>query len=145
MKSGNNILKKGEEVVAYYWAYKAKCSNPSCNALVPLLRKLSLCSKKDKIVSLKPLVEGNQFNLSVVHGDSNVEPFIKSKNLVCPCCGNITSKNDLRAQFINKETKQELIAVITDGQNGKDYRLPTNEEIEVVKRITERKMIYMRK
>ena len=42
--------KQGNTAVAYYWARTATCSNPSCQAEVPLLRSFYLSSSSKKPV-----------------------------------------------------------------------------------------------
>ena len=46
----------GIKPIAYYWAYAAKCSNPSCRAEVPLLRQFYLCNKSDKQIAIKEIL-----------------------------------------------------------------------------------------
>lgn len=44
---------KGNKPIAYYWARVGNCSNPSCNAEVPLLTQFYIINKTDKKLYLK--------------------------------------------------------------------------------------------
>jgi adenine-specific DNA methylase len=123
---------KGNKPIAYYWAYEGTCSNPTCKAKVPLIKQFYLVNKSDKKVHLKPHIDGSQISFELKKGSINDETWIQRKNLKCPCCGNITDVKELKRQFIAKEPTKKLIAVVIDGHNSKDYRLPTKSEIEAV-------------
>ncbi|MGM0944916.1 MAG: DUF1156 domain-containing protein [Bacteroidota bacterium] len=126
---------KGNKPIAYYWAYEGTCSNPTCKAKVPLIKQFYLVNKPDKKIHLKPQINGNQISFEIKKGVINDETWIQRKNLKCPVCGNITDIKELKRQFIAKEPTKRLIAVVIDGQNSKDYRLPTQIEIEAVNNI----------
>jgi len=121
---------KGKKPIAYYWVYVAKCANPSCHSSVPLLNQFYLVNKPDKKIYLKPIINGKNISFDIVKGICDEENWIQRKNLKCPVCGNITDIIELKKQFNNKEPRQSLIAVIEEGEQSKQYRLPTKSEIE---------------
>jgi adenine-specific DNA methylase len=125
-------IKDANKLVAYYWSYFARCSNPSCQAHVPLLRNFYLCNKPDKRIYLSPIVELNRVVLEIKHGNCDTEPFIQRKNLKCPCCGNITDIGELKSQFNAPQPYKRIIAGIEEGRNQKVYRLPTKEENDIL-------------
>ncbi len=47
----------------------------------------------------------------------------------CPCCGAIATMEDLRLEGRAGRLGAVMTAVVVDGPNGKEYRLPTGEEI----------------
>ena len=47
----------------------------------------------------------------------------------CPCCGAIATMEDLRLEGRAGRLGAVMTAVVVDGPNGKEYRLPTDEEI----------------
>ena len=51
----------------------------------------------------------------------------------CPCCGAIATMRDLRAQGRAGRLRARMTAVVVDGQEGKEYRLPQGEEVEAAK------------
>src|SRR5699024_2603654 len=50
----------------------------------------------------------------------------------CPICHNMTDVNSLKKQFKEKTTSERMLAVIWDGNRGKEYRLPLSKEIEIL-------------
>lgn len=126
---------KGNKPIAYYWAYEGNCSNPTCKAKVPLIKQFYLVNKPDKKVYLKPCISGNHISFEIKQGIINEETWIQRKNLKCPVCGNITDIKELKRQFIAKEPNKRLLAVVIEGINSKDYRLPYKNEVEVVNSI----------
>lgn len=127
---------EGKKPIAYYWARVGSCSNPTCRAEVPLLRQLYLADTRDKQVYLKPIVDGNLIDFEIKVGKYESPSWMKNANLTCPCCGNFTDVKSLRQQFIDGSTKERLLAVIWDGKNGKEYRKPTQNEIDVLRNMT---------
>lgn len=126
---------KGKKPIAYYWARVGTCSNPSCRAEVPLLKGFYLCNKSDKQVYLKPIIEGNKIGFALCKGTIDEEGWIARGNLICPCCGNATANSVLKKQFLDGTVSERILAVIWDGQNGKEYKLPTEAEATVLKQI----------
>ena len=51
----------------------------------------------------------------------------------CPCCGAVTTMGDLRAQGKAGRLGERMTAVVVDGQRGKEYRLPTELELEAAR------------
>jgi putative DNA methylase len=127
----------GKKPIAYYWARVAICSNPSCKAEVPLLRSLYVCDKPNKKVYLNPIIEGNQISFEVKEGETDKTGWMVRANLNCPCCGNTTTVKQLKEMFKTKTTKEKILAVIEDGENGKSYRQPTPDEITVLENLPE--------
>lgn len=128
--------KEGKKPVVYYWARVATCSNPSCRAEVPLLRTFQLCDTPTKQVCLVWSAEGTQIRFEVKQGSSDQVAFVQTrKTLFCPCCNNTTANSELKRQFLAKEIKERLIAVIDDSPSGKVYRLPRKDEIAIVNSI----------
>jgi len=127
----------GKKPIAYYWARVATCSNPSCKAEVPLLRSLYVCDKPNKKVYLNPVIEGNQISFEVKEGETDKTGWMVRANLNCPCCGNTTTVKQLKEMFKAKTTKEKILAVIEDGENGKSYRQPTPDEITVLENLPE--------
>jgi adenine-specific DNA methylase len=128
---------KGDMPIAYYWAKTATCSNPSCKAEVPLLRQFYLCNKKDKKIFLEPLINGTDISFKIKKGTTDLEGWVNRGNLKCPCCGSITDVKQIKSQSITGKLKDKLIAVIFESRNGKEYRLPTTNEIEILSVISE--------
>lgn len=123
---------KGNKPIAYYWARVGTCSNPSCAAEVPLLKGFYLANTSNKQVYLNPVIRGNAIDFEIKQGVCDLEGWNKKTNLTCPICGSVTDSKTLKDQFVRKLTKERLLAVIEEGPNTKTYRLPSQEELEIV-------------
>lgn len=106
--------------VVYYWARTIKCSNPSCGAQVPMLKQFYLSRKKGKNIYLSPIITGNRINFEIKNGTCDIPAWNIRGNVQCPCCGSITSINDVKVQSLKGEMKNRLLAVVYDEQ-GKTY------------------------
>lgn len=125
--------KKGNKPIAYYWARVGTCSNPSCKAEVPLLKGFYLANRNTKQVYLKPVINGKQIDFEIKQGECNEEGWMTRGNMQCPVCGNTTDVKTLKQQFIDKKTSERLLAVIWDGNRGKEYKPPEENEIHILK------------
>ncbi len=123
---------RGVKPIAYYWARVGTCINPTCRAEVPLLRQFYLAATERKKVHLKPIINGNQIDFEIRNGRNDEIGWIDRGNLTCPCCHNITDINALKEQFIEGLTKERLLAIIWDGEKGKEYSLPMKEDLKIL-------------
>ncbi|PKN69056.1 MAG: hypothetical protein CVU54_12150 [Deltaproteobacteria bacterium HGW-Deltaproteobacteria-12] len=128
---------KGEKPIAYIWAKVGTCSNPSCNAEVPLLKSFYLVNTNSKNIFLNPIITGKQIDFIITEGKCDVEGWNQRANLKCPICGSFTETKTLKQQFFEKKAFEIVIAVIEDSENGKIYRLPTEAEKSILKIIPE--------
>jgi adenine-specific DNA methylase len=120
--------KHGRPVVGYLWARTAPCSNPSCRGEIPLLRSLLVCNKKDKKIALTMEVDkaGKTIRFGIAKG-KEIQRTQGTKRergaAICPFCEQPTSEADLRAAGQAGKMGERMVAVIVEGQDGKDYRL----------------------
>ena len=120
---------KGNKPVAYYWARTATCSNPSCQAEVPLLKQFYLANTKSKKVYLNPIVNGTDIQFEIKQGKYNEEElpgWNNRGNMTCPCCGNITPVESVKRQFKEGKTSEKMLAVIYESNIGKQYCRPSS-------------------
>lgn len=122
--------KMGKKPLVYYWTRLAVCSNPSCKAEVPLLKQFYLANKKDKQIYLNPIISGNKIEFELKNGKCNFEGWNNRGNMKCPCCGSVTDVKKIKEQIIKGDLKEKLLAIIQEGLVGKEYRLPTIEELD---------------
>jgi adenine-specific DNA methylase len=132
--------------VAYLSARTVTCKN--CRATIPLLKTRWLCKRDKKRVLLT--MEPNADNAGVNFGIENNVP-VKGGNTAqrrehdkrlgagtmsrsgarCPCCPAIMTMEDIRLEGQAGRLGAVSTAVVVDGQNGKQYRLPTEHEREM--------------
>lgn len=128
----NNIL-------IYYWARTAICSNPSCNAEIPLLKQFYISKRRSSSPYewkyLNPIIKDNQIDFEIKEGIYKLEGWNNRGNITCPCCGNITDISKLKAQFKQKKNGERLLAIIEEKNGVRSYRVPLPEEIEYLKTI----------
>lgn len=127
--------KNGNKPVAYYWARVGTCSNPTCKANIPLLRNFILANTKSKQVYLFPIISNKEISFEVKFGKCELEGWNHRGNLKCPCCQSITDVKLIKEQSKSNLLNQRILAVIYDGPNGKEYRIPCENEITVTSMI----------
>ena len=130
--------------VAYLWARTVRCGG--CRADVPLLKTRWLCKTAKKRVRLT--MEPREDGAGVVFGiEGNAaagggSPAQKREHdrelgagtmsgsgVKCPCCGAIVPMRDIRTEGRMGRLGERMTAVVVDGQEGKEYRLPTEVEV----------------
>ncbi len=138
----------GHPVVGYLWARTAPCSNPSCRAEIPLLRSLLVCNKpgkrvaltiqKDEGGTLRVKDEKTRPSSSLIPHPSSLRFGIAKNRAInetdgtmiekgrgsvrCPICEQTTPVEDLRLAGLDGKMGERMVAVVTDTQQGKDYR-----------------------
>ena len=132
---------KGRKPIAYYWARTAKCSNPACGAEIPMLKGFYLANTKKNKIYLNPIIKGKNIGFEIKHGNcDHLKPFLKGRecSLTCPCCGSVTDGKKVKKIAYNHEIGDRLLAVITDNKNGKEYHIPSKEELSIIPEIDKR-------
>ena len=131
--------------VAYLWARTIRCAN--CRAELPLLKTRWLCKKPGKRILLQvtPREDGSGVDFALEHGvpegegnaarrrehDRRLGAGTMSRTGArCPCCSAIATMADLRNEGRAGRLGERMMAVVVDGQQGKEYRLPTDAEID---------------
>ena len=131
--------------VAYLWARTVTCKN--CRATIPLLKTRWLCKKDNKRVLLTMMP--NKAKDGVVFG---IDPKVPSKGgnaarkrehdkrisagtmsrsgAKCPCCPASMTMEDIRIEGKSGKLGSLMTAVVVDGQDGKEYRRPTELELQ---------------
>lgn len=125
----------GKPTVAYLWAKTVTCKN--CRAEVPLVWTKWLCRKPGKRVVLTLRTEPG--NPKAVFGvrhvgaaesltETDTRGTMSRAGATCPHCGAITTMEDLRQTGRLGRLGDRLTAVVIEGPEGKDYRLPHQDE-----------------
>ena len=131
--------------VAYLWARTVRCAN--CRAELPLLKTRWLCKKPGKriLLSMAPREDGSCVAFALEHGVPEGEGNVARRRehdrrlgagtmsrsgAECPCCSAISTMADLRNEGRAGRLGERMTAVVVDGQQGKEYRLPTDVEVD---------------
>ena len=134
--------------VAYLWARTVRCKN--CRATIPLLKTRWLCRRSNKRVLLtmdpRPDRSGVIFGIQTgvpIHGTNAMQRREHDKRIGqgtmnrngarCPCCGQpgtvAMQIEDIRHEGVQGRLGAMMTAVVVDGPEGKEYRLPTPREV----------------
>ena len=134
----------GSVPVGYIWARTVPCQNPACGAQIPLMRQLWLAKKSNKKVALYPYVEGGEVRFKIVGTgyDPMPEDFDPSKGTVsraiatCLVCGSTVDDKTTRKLFQEGKAGERMVAVVLHkpGEQGKRYRLATEEDMEIFRK-----------
>ena len=126
--------------VAYLWARTAECG--VCRAEIPLLKTRWLCKRGDKrvLLAMTPREDGSGVELGLEsdvprsRDDGALGAGTMSRSgAKCPCCGGISTMQDLRVQGRGGRLGTCMTAVVIDGQEGKEYRLPSEDDLVVAR------------
>jgi putative DNA methylase len=123
--------------VAYLWTRTVKCKNPSCGAVVPLVRQTWLCKKSGRYIALKvtPDNETKRPKFTVVSSSAKTEKeaieefgfdpgkFSKGGNAACIFCGTVATSDYVKKEGQGKRIGKQLMAVVCTkkGKPGKIY------------------------
>jgi len=124
----------GQPTVAYLWARTVPCPDPACGATVPLLDTLWLCKKEGKRRALRlvPDPKNHRVNFEVwTPGPKDEVPpgTMAGAKCTCPCCGVQLPKEHIKRCAQEGKMGAQMTAVVVDTPKGKEYRLPTAEEL----------------
>lgn len=141
----------GNVPVAYLWARTVKCANPSCNAVIPLVRQLWLANMPRSKAAMRMDLnqEARTFEFQVESGKDKQFTFdpddgtMRRGQAECPFCGTIASSKYLQEKGHAKEIKATLMAVVTahPERTGKVYRAANQADLLAFKKAGE----YLRK
>jgi adenine-specific DNA methylase len=124
--------------LAYLWARTVRCEAPGCGVTIPLVRSLWLSKARGREKALRILYRDNS-------GEPKIEVFspkndqevgsgtVAGNRATCPKCHQTTPRERVQAQLRARRGGAEdsiLLAVVrTSGGRGKDYYLPTPEDL----------------
>ena len=143
LENASNPRWVAKPTVAYLWARTVPCAG--CRRDVPLLKTRWLCRKGGKrvLLTLTAGEDGVAFGVQsdVPVGDGTPAErrerdrglgagTMSSSGTTCPCCGVTATMADLRAAGRAGRLGERMTAVVVDGQRGKEYRLPTEAELQ---------------
>ena len=154
LKNPRNPRWIAKPTVAYLWARTVTCKQ--CRATLPLLKTRWLCKKDRKrvLLTMEPNADGTgvvfgvEMDVPRVGGnaaqrrehDRRVGGGTMSRTgATCPCCGGIMTMEDIRLEGRAGRLGAEMTAVVVDGPERKEYRLPTEHERSVAE-VTEEKL-----
>ena len=132
-------------VIAWIWARTVKCPNPACGCDMPLVKSFVLSTKNGSEYYIEPQIMDNHIEYVVKKGKCKIQGTIDRKGAKCLCCGEFLSFEGIRDISIEGGMKETLIGIVIEGENGRVYVSPNEEqsEIAVVERPLELRNIEM--
>ena len=146
----------GATPIAYLWARTITCEGPGCGAEVPLMRSLWLAKKGERSVALRliPDAERKRVDFEIIHrqggkwqtangkpldGTPQFDGTVRRGSATCPVCGYTTPVTSVRRQLKARRggaADARLFCVVTTrpGEQGRFYRLPTEADLEAVRK-----------
>ncbi|MGE3267465.1 MAG: DUF1156 domain-containing protein [Chloroflexota bacterium] len=106
--------------VAYLWTRTVRCKNPTCGAVVPLVKQTWLRKKKNgRCVALKMMARPGEKSVrfQVVEADTtdglSFDPGLGSEggNVTCPFCGSVADAAYVQSAGIEKRIGKQLMAI----------------------------------
>lgn len=131
----------GGTVIAWIWARTVKSPNPAINAHVPLVRSFELSKKKGRNVWIEPQViplsaggEGatHTIRFEIHTGEKSHAPegTVNRRGATCLISGEPMPFEYIRAEGKAGRMGAMLMAIVTEGQSGRNYYAPTEEHIQ---------------
>ena len=116
-------------VIAWIWARTVKCPNPACGHETILVRSFDLSKKKGKEWHVEPIVENGEIRFEVKPGKAEREGTICRQGATCVHCGAPIGFPHIREAGCNHELGEKLMAVVAEGNRGRLYIAPSDEQI----------------
>jgi putative DNA methylase len=145
----------GAVPIAFLWARTIRCEGPGCGAEVPLVRSLWLSKKRGRCFGMRlvPRTEKGAVEVEIVESPKAVqvnEGTVRRGSATCPLCGHTTPVASVRTQLKARSgglRDPKLLCVVTTrpGQQGRFYRLPTDEDLKAVRAADEEQVQRKRK
>ncbi|MCK6580691.1 MAG: DUF1156 domain-containing protein [Anaerolineae bacterium] len=130
----------GETVIAWIWARMVKSPNPAVNAYVPLVRSFELNKKKGRRAWVEPTIDllkddNTTHDIKfVVRREEDgfptnfIETTMNRQGAQCLISGVPITWDYIRAQGKAKAIRARLIAIVTEGANGRNYHSSTDSQ-----------------
>jgi putative DNA methylase len=115
-------------VVAWIWARTARCPNPACGALMPLVNSFALSMRAGKESWAEPVVDqaARRVDFSIRRGkDMPPEGTVGRQGARCLVCGNTTPLQYVRNEGQAQRLSSQLMAVAVETAGGRLFLPPT--------------------
>ncbi len=125
-----------QRVTAWLWARTVECPNPECGAQMPLLSSYWLGKRKGRRAWVVPRVDRSARTVSFEIGRGDGRPMDPPKvgrgaHFRCLVCGAVAGDPYLTDEGLAGRMGVQLMAMATEGSQGRDYFAPSREQEEV--------------
>lgn len=115
-------------VIAWIWTRTVKCNNPACLKIFPLAHSFVLSKKQN--ISVKPILEGDQFRFEIAKDEAPVEGTISRSGGRCIHCGANVKFEHIRAEARAGRLGVRLMAIVAEGKGERIYLEPNDEHVK---------------
>ncbi|MFW6097566.1 MAG: DUF1156 domain-containing protein, partial [Chloroflexota bacterium] len=128
----------GETVIAWLWARTVKCPNPACGAQMPLVRSFDLSRKKGKRAWVEPHVDSQTreitFHVRQAEKGKGPKGTVNRRGARCLACDTAVPFPHVRTEGQQGRMKAKLMAVVTEGAQGRNYHSPDSAQVEAAEK-----------
>ena len=123
-------------VIAWLWVRTVTCPNPVCQMRMPLTSKWWLSKKRGKETWTEPHIDRSThpptltFAVKMGQGGPQ-EGTVNRQGARCLNCGEAVPFEYVRSEGKAGRMGQQLMAIVAEGQRGRAYLAPTQEQVNV--------------
>ena len=127
-------------VIAWIWARTVKSPNPAYSHVeVPLVTTFILSSKEGKEAWVDPVVKDGQYRFVVrtgkmPKGAGSGTKLARGANFRCILSNSPIEQRHIRDEFKAKRAGCRLMAIVAEGQNGRIYLSPTEDQEKIARK-----------
>lgn len=114
----------GETVIAWLWAWTAKCPNPACGATMPLVSSMWLSKRKNDHRALVATPTGDGVAFEVGTAPHPTMGTVVRTGATCPNCGTTSPLSEIRGTAGTTGLGRQLLCSVGDGPSGRKYLAP---------------------
>ena len=126
---------RGETVIAWLWVRTVRCPNPACGAIMPLTNKFDLSKKKGRRAWVVPHVDRQtrriSYEVKLASEGKGPDGTVNRRGAVCIACGTPVPFDHIREEGKAGRMGAQLMAIVTEGRNGRSYYAPTPEQEQI--------------
>src|SRR5690554_5088947 len=130
---------RGETVIAWLWVRTVRCPNPACGAIMPLTNKFDLSKKKGRRAWVVPHVDRQtrriSYEVKLASEGKGPDGTVNRRGAVCIACGTPVPFDHIREEGKAGRMGAQLMAIVTEGRNGRSYYAPTPEQEQIADEI----------
>ena len=123
-------------VIAWIWARRAKCPNPACGAMMPLITSFWLSKKRGKKAWIEPVINvaNKTVQFEVKTGDGappDPTKIGRGARFRCLVCHQDSSEEYIKNESMERRIDAQLMAIVAEGQNKRIYLSASEKHVKI--------------
>ena len=115
---------KGETVIAWLWAWTARCPNPACGATMPLVTSMWLSKKTGSPTALLTSVLNGEVEFTIGREPVPAKGTVSRSGATCLACGTTTRLADIRSAAGSGGLGRQLLCAVAEGNGARVFFAP---------------------